>query len=160
MELRIDGWRAGIRFAASHILPGHPKCGRLHGHTYALHLALFGEPDARGFLLDFAEVKEGLQKIAERLDHRFLFAEKGDYQKYGRTATEVTFTFGGKSYALPASDVEALPIAASTAESLATYALDLFLASVKLPRNVERVEVGVDEGYGKGARASRTVGRA
>lgn len=159
MELRIDGWRAGIRFAASHILPGHPKCGRLHGHTYALHLSLHGEPDARGFLLDFGEVKEALEAIAERLDHKFLFAGKGEYAKFARTGQEVTFAFEGKTYTLPAGDVEILPIAASTAENLSAHALELFLASVKLPRNVERVEVGVDEGYGKGARAARVVGR-
>ena len=52
MELRIDGWRKGIRFSSAHITPEHKKCGRLHGHTYAVHLRMRGEQDDFGIVLE------------------------------------------------------------------------------------------------------------
>ncbi|MGB9372190.1 MAG: 6-carboxytetrahydropterin synthase, partial [Halobacteriota archaeon] len=36
MWIELDGWQAKLRFSACHFIPDHPKCGRLHGHTYAM----------------------------------------------------------------------------------------------------------------------------
>ena len=53
----------------AHLLPGHPKCGRLHGHTYRVQLVVSGE--ARdGMLLDFAELKSQVRSVLSRYDHR------------------------------------------------------------------------------------------
>ena len=76
MELRIDGWRSNLRFSASHIIPGHPTCGRIHGHTYALSITVRGRQGEKGFIMDFNEVKKALAEIVEELDHRFLLPEK------------------------------------------------------------------------------------
>ncbi|RLF42165.1 MAG: 6-pyruvoyl tetrahydropterin synthase family protein, partial [Thermoplasmata archaeon] len=40
--IEIDGWRANIRFSSAHIIPEYDKCGRLHGHTYAIHAKIYG----------------------------------------------------------------------------------------------------------------------
>lgn len=63
-------------FDAAHRLPhvpsGHP-CGRLHGHTYTVTVALEGEPDpALGWLVDFGEIKAAAQPLVDRLDHTCL----------------------------------------------------------------------------------------
>jgi 6-pyruvoyltetrahydropterin/6-carboxytetrahydropterin synthase len=53
----------------AHLLPGHPKCGRLHGHTYRIQVVVDGE--ARdGMLLDFAELKSQVRSVLSRYDHR------------------------------------------------------------------------------------------
>ena len=76
-SIRVDGWRSGIRFDAAHVIPHHPKCGRLHGHTYALHAEVHGDLDPRtGFVLDFGTVKQVLRDIADRLDHHVLVQAK------------------------------------------------------------------------------------
>ena len=40
----------------AHLLPGHPKCGRLHGHTYRVEVVVDG-PASEGMVLDFADLK-------------------------------------------------------------------------------------------------------
>lgn len=62
-------------FEAAHKLPfvheGH-KCSRLHGHSFRISIAVEGEPDETGFVMDFAEVKVAFKPIFEALDHYYL----------------------------------------------------------------------------------------
>jgi 6-pyruvoyltetrahydropterin/6-carboxytetrahydropterin synthase len=53
----------------AHLLPGHPKCGRLHGHTYRVEVTVEGEP-VNGMVLDFAELKAQIRAVLDRYDHR------------------------------------------------------------------------------------------
>jgi 6-pyruvoyltetrahydropterin/6-carboxytetrahydropterin synthase len=53
----------------AHLLPGHGKCGRLHGHTYRVEVVVEGE--ARdGMVLDFAQLKAQVRSVLGRYDHR------------------------------------------------------------------------------------------
>lgn len=158
MEIRVDGWRSGIRFDAAHILPHHEKCGRLHGHTYALHAIVRGPMSRAGFIMDFGEVKTALRRIADRLDHHVLVPTKSPDFRVEEKDGQVRFTIGDKSYALPRADVELLPIEYSTAENLAAYVADEMAAAIRFPAGVEEIEIGIDESYGKGAWVVRTVG--
>jgi 6-pyruvoyltetrahydropterin/6-carboxytetrahydropterin synthase len=55
-------------FAAAHIIAGHPKCGRMHGHNYQLLVRVYGESSE---WLDFEEIKQGVDEIIdEKYDHR------------------------------------------------------------------------------------------
>src|SRR5215467_5465232 len=44
----------------AHFLPGHPKCGRLHGHTYKVEVTIEGQPKD-GMIIDFADLKQTLR---------------------------------------------------------------------------------------------------
>jgi len=61
---------------AAHRLPnveeGH-KCGRLHGHSWRIEVALRGpvNPDT-GFVLDYALLKAAFQPLYDQLDHNYL----------------------------------------------------------------------------------------
>jgi 6-pyruvoyltetrahydropterin/6-carboxytetrahydropterin synthase len=157
LEIQVDGWRSGIRFDAAHIIPGHPKCGHLHGHTYALGARLEGEVAERGFITDFGVVKDALRDLADHLDHRVLVQEQGPEVEVEERGDQVEWQVGKKSYTLPAEDVRLLPVEYTSAEELAGYALDQVLDDADLPDHVEALEVGVDETYGKGARATRDL---
>jgi 6-pyruvoyltetrahydropterin/6-carboxytetrahydropterin synthase len=53
----------------AHLLPGHTKCGRLHGHTYRVEVVVEGE--ARdGMIVDFADLKAQVRSVLSRYDHR------------------------------------------------------------------------------------------
>jgi 6-pyruvoyltetrahydropterin/6-carboxytetrahydropterin synthase len=55
-------------FAAAHIIAGHPKCGRIHGHNYTLLAKIYGQGNE---WLDFEEIKRKVdQLIDEKYDHR------------------------------------------------------------------------------------------
>ncbi|HPC20992.1 MAG TPA: 6-carboxytetrahydropterin synthase QueD [Phycisphaerae bacterium] len=63
-------------FEAAHRLPTFPeghKCRRLHGHSFKVEIILAGEVDeAKGYLVDYGEVKAVCQPVFDRLDHQYL----------------------------------------------------------------------------------------
>lgn len=56
---------------AGHFIPGHPKCGRPHGHTYRVDIAIEGEAEG-DMLLDFADFKKQVWEVLQRYDHVML----------------------------------------------------------------------------------------
>lgn len=62
-------------FEAAHRLPyvppGH-KCGRLHGHSYRVDIALSGPIQELGWVVDYAEIKRAWEPLNEVLDHNYL----------------------------------------------------------------------------------------
>jgi len=55
----------------AHLLPGHPKCGSLHGHTYKVEVIIEGEKK-NGMILDFADMKNVVRTVLAEFDHRSL----------------------------------------------------------------------------------------
>jgi 6-pyruvoyltetrahydropterin/6-carboxytetrahydropterin synthase len=150
MRITIDGWKAHIKFSAAHAIAGHPTCGRLHGHTYAVHLVLHGEAGDDEMVFDFGVAKRALRRLADKLDHRFI-VPSGAATAVG-SAFEVRL--GAKTYRVPRADVALLDIEASSAERLAEYFARSLATAVDFPPSVHEIEVGVDEGPGQGAWAS------
>jgi 6-pyruvoyl tetrahydropterin synthase/QueD family protein len=74
--------RYETHFDAAHFIPEHPKCGKIHGHTYRVIVVV----DTDEFL-DFHDLKEIVEDIIEPLDHNFISAaalpEKLRKQLYG-----------------------------------------------------------------------------
>lgn len=62
-----------IRFEAAHWLPCFPeghKCRRLHGHSFVVDVVVEGEVDpAKGYLMDFGEIKAATAPVELALDH-------------------------------------------------------------------------------------------
>ena len=55
----------------AHFLPGHQKCGPLHGHTYTVDVIIEGEKK-HGMILDFADFKSVVKEVLSEYDHRSL----------------------------------------------------------------------------------------
>ena len=46
---------------------------RIHGHTYHAEVTLLGDPDpVSGMLVDLAYLRREIERLRDRLDHRFL----------------------------------------------------------------------------------------
>lgn len=83
----------------AHFLPGHPKCGQLHGHTYKVEITIEGE--ARdGMLVDFADLKAQAREVLGRYDHRnwndvleYPSVENICALLHGELAKRITFPF-------------------------------------------------------------------
>lgn len=68
-----------FRFESAHRLPWHDGlCKNLHGHSYRMTVALEGEPDERGFLVDFQVIKRVVKPLVEALDHSVLIAQNDE----------------------------------------------------------------------------------
>jgi 6-pyruvoyltetrahydropterin/6-carboxytetrahydropterin synthase len=65
-----------FRFEAAHDLPTFPadhKCRRLHGHSFQFDVIVEGEVDpARGYLIDYGDIKKAAEPLLKRLDHYYL----------------------------------------------------------------------------------------
>jgi len=63
-------------FEAAHSLPTFPphhKCRRLHGHSFRFDLLVEGEVEpARGYLIDYGDLKSAAEPIVAQLDHYYL----------------------------------------------------------------------------------------
>lgn len=63
-------------FEAAHDLPCFPeghKCRRLHGHSFEFDVVVEGDVDpARGYLIDYGDIKAVVDPIVRRLDHYYL----------------------------------------------------------------------------------------
>jgi 6-pyruvoyltetrahydropterin/6-carboxytetrahydropterin synthase len=70
--------RKHFAFEAAHVLPFHPgKCGRMHGHSYRLEVAVRGpiqsEGAARGMIEDFDQIERIVRDaVVDPLDHQTL----------------------------------------------------------------------------------------
>ena len=63
-------------FEAAHFLPSFPeghKCRRMHGHSFKVEIVVEGEIEsAKGYLIDYGEIKAAIAPIHDALDHRLL----------------------------------------------------------------------------------------
>jgi 6-pyruvoyltetrahydropterin/6-carboxytetrahydropterin synthase len=68
-------------FEAAHLLPNVPadhKCRRLHGHSFRVAIYVRGKVGSeRGWVMDFAEIKNAFQPIFKQLDHNYLNEVEG-----------------------------------------------------------------------------------
>jgi 6-pyruvoyltetrahydropterin/6-carboxytetrahydropterin synthase len=153
--IEIDGWKSNICFSSAHIIPEYEKCGRLHGHSYAVHVKMSGKPDKKGIIIDFSLIKNVLRQIVSTLDHKILIPKKSKSIKIVKEKKSVKLSLNENYYVFPLKDCIFLPIDSTSAENLAAYILDKVLEKISLPDHVDGIEIGVDEGYGQGARISK-----
>jgi len=156
MWIELDGWQAKLRFSACHFIPDHPKCGRLHGHTYAMSAKIVGA-QIHDFVMDFEDLKKDVAAICEALDHKILIASRdADVQIQTTRAGDVAVTVGKcrKRYCFPSEDVVMLPINSASAEDLCSFLLDELCNKLDLS-TITEVSVRLDEGLGQGAGSVR-----
>ena len=54
---------------SGHFIPGHPKCGAPHGHTYKVEVVIEGNHDGT-MVIDFADLKSTVRKVLLEYDHK------------------------------------------------------------------------------------------
>jgi 6-pyruvoyltetrahydropterin/6-carboxytetrahydropterin synthase len=75
MKLILKGENCGFTWSASHLLPGHFKCSRMHGHNYVMDVEietgdLVNLKD--GMIVDFVRIKKFIRDMIEEYDHRLM----------------------------------------------------------------------------------------
>jgi 6-pyruvoyltetrahydropterin/6-carboxytetrahydropterin synthase len=63
-----------FKFEAAHCLPGHEKCGKVHGHTYKLTVEVEGViGPVTGMVIDYHELASVVKsEVLDIFDHRYL----------------------------------------------------------------------------------------
>jgi 6-pyruvoyltetrahydropterin/6-carboxytetrahydropterin synthase len=62
------------RFRASHVLDGHPFCGKMHGHTFKVFVKVVGDPEPEVFnmVANDNDLMTVVDTTLEELDNRHL----------------------------------------------------------------------------------------
>jgi 6-pyruvoyltetrahydropterin/6-carboxytetrahydropterin synthase len=108
-----------------------------------------------GIVLDFEIIKNTLRNIITDLDHKLLIPRSSSHFRI-ETGPQVTVHLGDKVYQFPQEDVTLIETSSATAESLARYIMEKLVSSMEIPKNVNKIELGVDEGWGQGAWVEKT----
>jgi 6-pyruvoyltetrahydropterin/6-carboxytetrahydropterin synthase len=150
--IELDGWMGKLRFSACHLIPNHPKCGRLHGHTYAVSVKVEGEQSGE-FIVDFEDLKRIVSDLCDTLDHRILIAAKDARLQIleKEEIIEIIVHPSKKRYVFPREDVMLLPIPSISAEDLCQYISSTISTQLEHRDNIKSLTVRVDEGIGQGA---------
>ena len=83
--------RSECSFDSAHFLKGYEgKCSNLHGHRWRVVAELSAdrlseEPQTRGMLIDFGDLKKVLKEMCDELDHCLIY-ERGSLREKTREA--------------------------------------------------------------------------
>jgi 6-pyruvoyltetrahydropterin/6-carboxytetrahydropterin synthase len=142
-----------FNFASAHFLVfADGKREPLHGHNYQVSVAMEGELDHAGVVLDFISFKPLVKRICDGLDHRTLIQTKSPVVNVRARAQEVEVRYGKQKIILPKQDVILLPLANTSTELLAEHVAGQIRRQVrrKFPHTKIRfMEVGVEEARGQ-----------
>ena len=174
--LILRGQDCGFTWSASHLLPGHFKCSRMHGHNYVLDLEIESENLEHGMIIDFVEIKKKIRELVEVYDHRLMLPymavisnsnysestnmiiKRTPNSEFGNT---IWITYSGlddkeKNYVIPWSDTVLIDdIDYVTAENLAIHfrkKVTEILNTISTTEQSGSVHVTIYEDAGQGAR--------
>lgn len=141
-----------FNFASAHFLifaNGHRE--PLHGHNYQVTVAMEGELDTAGVILDFIAFKPLVKKICDDLDHRTLIQTESPLLKVRRTSEEIEIMYKKQRLVLPRADVILLPLINTSTELLAEYVASRVQRRVqqRFSARVRYMEVAVEEARGQ-----------
>jgi 6-pyruvoyltetrahydropterin/6-carboxytetrahydropterin synthase len=72
-------------FEAAHRLEGHPKCGRLHGHSYLVKVTITAPELRDGMVIDFGTLDQFVKPLIDKMDHKYLVSQENVQQGDGYT---------------------------------------------------------------------------
>ncbi len=144
---KVSVERNRLRFAAAHMATFGGACEPLHGHNYDVIVEIEGPLTEDGWVWDFGAVKRAARELAELLDHKFLLQRKSAHLDIREEPDAWEFSFQGKTYRFPPSDVLPLPIPNSTAECIAEWFTGQLLEALQRQgaTHLRRISVGIEE---------------
>lgn len=142
-----------FNFASAHFLIfANGEREALHGHNYQVSVAMEGELDRAGIVLNFISFKPLVKRICDELDHRTLIQSSSPILKINRGAGAVEIHYKKQRLLLPRKDVILLPLTNTSTELLAEYIAQKIRVKVRQQfpmARVQWIEVAVEEARGQ-----------
>lgn len=142
-----------FNFASAHFLIfADGRREPLHGHNYQVSVAVEGELDRAGVLLDFITFKPLVKKVCDALDHRTLIQRDNPNLRIHERSRSIEVLYRGQRIILPRRDVILLPLVNTSTEFLAEYVAGKIgrAARREFPgAKIRFIEVGIEETRGQ-----------
>ena len=142
-----------FNFASAHFLIfANGRREALHGHNYQVSVAVEGELDTTGVVLDFITFKPLVKKVCDALDHHTLVQKNSPALRVRQSKQQVEVVYKGQQIILPKRDVVLLPIVNTSTELLAEHIAGEIRRRVRQKFPAARLrfmEVSVEESRGQ-----------
>jgi 6-pyruvoyltetrahydropterin/6-carboxytetrahydropterin synthase len=142
-----------FNFASAHFLIfANGRREPLHGHNYQVSVALEGELDRSGVILDFITFKPLVKQVCDNLDHRTLIQTKSPMISVHQRARVVEIVYKKQKLLLPRGDVILLPLVNTSTELLAEHVGKQIrrIVQQKFPATrITFMQIGVEEARGQ-----------
>ena len=142
-----------FNFASAHFLIfANGKREALHGHNYQVSVAIEGDLDRAGVLLDFITFKPLVKRVCDDLDHRTLIQKGSPLLKIRQDRKGVEVLYKNQRIILPRRDIILLPLVNTSTELLAEYIADKIRQMIQKQfpgAKVRLIEIGVEEARGQ-----------
>lgn len=152
-EFRIEVAKDYFNFASAHFLIfASGRREALHGHNYQVSVAVEGEMDKAGVILDYIAFKPLVKRVCDDLDHRTLIQSKSPHLIIRRKNDAVHVHYKKQKLFLPRQDVILLPIVNTSTELLAEYVSRRIRQRIRRQfqgARLRAIEVGVEESRGQ-----------
>ena len=138
-----------FNFASAHFLIfANGRREALHGHNYQVSVAVEGELDRAGVVLDFITFKPLVKRVCDDLDHRTLIQSENPILKLRKRGAGIEIFYKKQKLLLPKSDVILLPLANTSTELLAEYIAKQINRRVRQNLFCDKVEIHGSRGGG------------
>ena len=130
--MTADRYTVRLRKAVHVFCAGHfitltdDLCEAVHGHNWTVGVDVEGQPGPHGMVVDFIALRDCLNEIVARLDHRMLLPTENRGLAVATAPgpggrPETTVTFRDRRWIFPADECVLLPVANTTAEWIARW---------------------------------------
>lgn len=152
---RVRVTKDHLVFSAAHFITFNGNiCERLHGHNWRTAAEVSGSLDENSYVFDFIALRDALQDIVNRLDHRVLLPTLHPTIKVAEGPQEVEVRFEERRWVFPREDCILLPIANTTAELIAHW-IGVQIRDVVRSRSddgqIHSIQIEVEENFGQWA---------
>lgn len=148
----IEITKEDIKFSVAHFtIFNATERERLHGHNYAVHLAVTAPVGDDGICFSYKDIKTRLRDLCERLDEYTLLPQLSPHLRIEEDEEFFIAWFNGEKIPLRKSDTLLLPIRNSTVEEFARYVRDLFVddESFIRERGIVALTIKISSGPGQ-----------
>lgn len=153
-KYRVRVTKDHLVFSAAHFITFNGNiCERLHGHNWRVAVELAGPLDENHYVFDFIALRDALQKIVGRLDHRVLLPTKHAAIRVTESEREVEASFEDRRWVFPSEDCLLLPVENTTAELIARWIAEELKPVIgdQPGSSVSTIQVEVEENFGQWA---------
>jgi len=151
----IEITKEDIKFSAAHFtLFSATERERLHGHNYAVQLAVTAPVGDDGICFSYKDIKNRLRSLCEELDEYTLVPQLSPHLRIEQVDDFYIVWFNGEKIPLRKSDTLLLPIRNSTVEEFARYVRDRFIGDESFVRDRAIIEIVVKVSSGPGQSGS------
>ncbi len=149
---RVDVTKESFVFSAAHFITfAGDICERLHGHNYAVRVAVEGPLDENRYVVDFIALRDAVLEVTQTLDHHVLLPDSHAEIKVTSDDRETTARFRDRRWVFPNEDCAILPVVNTTAEELARVIGERVIEKMrgKYGAQIHWIETAVDENHGQ-----------